>query len=218
MAGNGTNFETFDEIFVLPWHKLHAALYWYPETAKSKPLYSAFCCHYVWKLHFLGILFQIIRFSRSFVEWYKYNLYNTMRMKTIRSMKCVKLDTFTLAAFTRPFMDVYRGIGWKIGESFGCWTKPLAQYMSEIETTRTVDENIIHYTWFVEPVLVLILWRTFSGLAQSFFSRLTKAGLIKLRSWSFSKQLQFKSKQNETYSRPWGKKIWGIFKDFDGFL
>ena len=78
---------------------------------------------------------------------------------------------------------MYSGIGWKIGESFGCWTKPLAQYMSEIETTRTVDENIIHYTWFVEPVLVLFLWRTFSGLAQSFFSRLTKTGPIELRSY-----------------------------------
>ena len=99
------------------------------------------------------------------------------------------------------------GIGWEIGESFGCWTKSLAQYMSEIETTRTVDENIIHYTWFAESVLVLFLWRTFSGLAQSFFSRLTKTGQIKLRSLSFSKQLQFKSKQNETYSSLWGKKI-----------
>ena len=102
---------------------------------------------------------------------------------------------------------MYRGIGWKIGESFGCWTKPLAQYMLEIETTRTVDENIIHYTWFVEPVLVLFLWRMFSGLAQSFFSRLTNTGPIELRSLSFSEQLQFKSKQNETYSRLWGKKI-----------
>ena len=72
--------------------------------------------------------------------------------------------------------------------------------MSEIETTRTVDENKIHYTWFVEPVLVLFFWRTFSGLAQSIFSRLTKTGAIKLRSLSCSKLLQFKSKQNETYS------------------
>ena len=131
-------------------------------------------------------------------------------MKNIRSMKCVKLDAFTLAAFTRPsretFMDVW-GIGWKIGESFGYWTKPLVQYMSEIETTRTEDENIIHYTWFVKPVLVLFLWRTFSGLAQSFFSWLTKTGPIKLRSLSFSKQLQFKSKQNGTYSWMQGKKI-----------
>ena len=102
---------------------------------------------------------------------------------------------------------MYRGIGWKIGESFGCWTKPLAQHMSEIETTRTVDENIIHYTWFVEPVLVLFLWRTFSGLAQSFFSRLMKTGPIKLHTLSFSKQWQFKSKQNETYSGLWGEKI-----------
>ena len=108
MSGNGANLETFDEIFVLPWHKLHAALYWSPGTAKNKPLYSVFCCQHVWKLHFLGILFQIMRFSRSLVEWY--NLYNTMRMKTICSMKCVKLNAFTLAAFTRPsqetFMDV----------------------------------------------------------------------------------------------------------------
>ena len=108
---------------------------------------------------------------------------------------------------------MYRGIGRKIGESFGCWTKPLAQYMLEIETTKTVDENI-HYTWFVEPVLVLFLWRTFLGLAQSFFSRLTKIVPIKLHSLSFSKQLQFKSKQNETYSGLWGRK----FEDFSRTL
>ena len=43
MAGNGSNFKTFDEIFDLPRHKLNAALYWSPGTAKNQPLYSGFC-------------------------------------------------------------------------------------------------------------------------------------------------------------------------------
>ena len=138
MAGNGANFETYDEIFVLPWHKLHVALYWSRERQKASHCISAFCCQDVWKLHFLGILFQIMRFSRSLVEWY--NLYNTMRMKTIRSMKCVKLDAFTLAAFTRhsqeTFMDVY---GYWMGDWGEFWL--LDQVLGSIHVGDWDNQN-----------------------------------------------------------------------------
>ena len=102
---------------------------------------------------------------------------------------------------------MYRGIGWKTGESFGCSTKPLAQYMLEVETTRTVDENIIHKLYMVCRASFSFISLENVFAASSFFSRLTKTGPTKLHSFSFSKQLQFKSKENETYSRMQEEKI-----------
>ena len=81
---------------------------------------------------------------------------------------------FTLAAFTKPSQETLMDVYWywmKDWESLGCWTKPLARYISEIEKIRTVEENIIHYKWFVRASFSFISLENVFGASS--FSRLT---------------------------------------------